>query len=173
MPSFKYLARTSIIAVKDEHRIVIGADSKVTLVGGPPDNIISSKIVQVGSTFFALSGLAYEPSTRFNAYSIAAKSCQEGGSILEKVERFESFVSARLVRTMEHVKEIKTEEYERSYGEECCLTIIFFGIENDAPVIYMSNFEKTDDNDGSPVPIHSRPAGAGPLFRSRCGRAAC
>lgn len=142
-----FLAHTSIIAVRDERRIVVGADSKVTLVGGPSNNIIC-KIIQIGDTFFALSGLAYAPWTSFNAYYIAAESCRRGASVLEKNEIFESLVTEPLSRTIEYIMKSTPEQYESNYREDTCLTIIFFGIENDSPMISGSNFERTVNENG-------------------------
>ena len=66
---------TSIVLVRRDNHIVVGADS--LLAGNPPKN--ECKIKRVGKVFYAGTGLYEEPNTGFYLQDLAETAIQEGG----------------------------------------------------------------------------------------------
>ncbi|MEK7349738.1 MAG: hypothetical protein AAB177_02620, partial [Nitrospirota bacterium] len=65
------LLATTIVAFWTPERIVVAADSKGRVGGVRGKAVVSTcKIVPISNYFYALSGLAQEPETRFDAHRL-------------------------------------------------------------------------------------------------------
>lgn len=136
-------AATTIIAVKTEREIVIGADSKVTDTFGSAFANPSCKIVQAGNLFFAYEGMARNRRTGFDIVEIATRALllKPGASVSERVSILTGFVTSRLFTELPNVKQHDTATYrEKIEGGQTFLNILVAGFENGQPLLFVRGF---------------------------------
>jgi hypothetical protein len=144
---------TSIVAVKDNDVIVIGADSKTTLTSagngvGDAGSIQKCKIVQAGNLFFASAGYAgisqagfpgnVEP--EYDLKEIIAKELQGDGSIADKVGDLEKVLAANLTRIAEEARKDNAAFFLTRFVRHPVHTIIVGGIDNGELVLMVRTF---------------------------------
>jgi hypothetical protein len=143
---------TSIVAVRASNEIVIGADSKTTLLpgsgAGEAGGIAKCKIVQAGDLFFASAGSAgVGPADfpghlypQFDLTKIIAKSLQGDGPIADRVKNLETVLVANLTLIAEKAQQEDAAFFLKRFVGHVLDTIIIGGIQNGEPVLMVRAF---------------------------------
>jgi hypothetical protein len=143
---------TSIVAIRDGDEIVIGADSKTTLLPGSgaaaAGSIAKCKIIQAGNLFFASAGSAgIGPASvpgdiypEFDLSGIIAKGLQGSGRIADKVRNLETVLAANLTRIAEKARKEDAAFFLTRFLRRTIDTIIIGGIEDGQPVLMVRSF---------------------------------
>ncbi|MCL5024270.1 MAG: hypothetical protein M1497_13080 [Nitrospirae bacterium] len=150
---------TSIVAVMNNDEIVIGADSKTTLIQagrgkGDPENITKCKIVQAGNLFFASAGSAgigpagaVDP--EFDIRETIARGLLTGGGIDEKVGNLEKALVAGLTRIAEEARQDNAAFFLKSFVGQPVHTVIIGGLDNGELVLRVRTFSLIISPSGS------------------------
>ncbi len=150
---------TSIVAVRSNDEIVIGADSKTTLTsaGSGAGNIAKCKIVQAGNLFFASAGyagigpaefpVAVDP--EFDLKEIIAKGLRGNGMIGDKVDRLEKVVVANLARIAEEARQDNAAFFAARFLNHPAYTIMVGGIEQGELILIVRTFKLIMSPSGS------------------------
>jgi hypothetical protein len=143
---------TSIVAVRDSDQIVIGADSKTTLLpgsgAGEAGSIAKCKIVQAGDLFFASAGSAGigpvdfpgDIYPRFDLREIIARGLQGSGGIIDKVKNLETVLAANLTLIAEKARQEDAVFFLRRFVGHTVDTVIIGGIQDGEPVLLVRTF---------------------------------
>ncbi len=144
---------TSIVAVRNNDEIVIGADSKTTLTpvsdgAGKVGSIEKCKIVQTGSLFFASAGSAgigqvafhgnVDP--EFNVKEVIAKELGGQARITAKIANLEKILVANLTRIAEETRQENTVFFHQRFIKYPMHTIIIVGSDNGELVLMVRTF---------------------------------
>ncbi len=143
---------TTIVAIRAENGIFIGADSKA---GGSP--VKACKIFQSGNIFFAFSGhptikitlieIPRKPveTKIFSIYEIVAEIAVAQAPINKKIEAFEATIRAVLPPIMESVRQNDLDHFcvEFFKGDKIILSAVIVGVVNNIPVLYGRQFKIT------------------------------
>jgi hypothetical protein len=153
---------TSVVAVRSDDEIVIGADSKTTLTlpgerTGGPESITKCKIVQSGTLFFASAGSAgigpagpednADPELDLKQ-TIAACLLGNGG-IAEKVRNLEKFLVADLTRVAEEARRDNPVFFLKRFVRHPVHTVIVGGLDNGELVLMVRSFRLIVSPSGS------------------------
>lgn len=157
-------AGTVIVAVKTASDIIVGADSKVHFPFVPGKTETTCKIEQAGRIFFAAAGVPRSLRFGYDAYQIARRSIQEGGSILEMLERFQDSVGTPLLDTMSFLHDNDPELYKKETGTAPALSMAFFGMENNVPIMAYSQFVVSFSGDQETVRVCNSTLGIDDYF---------
>ncbi len=133
---------TTIVAVKTQNEIVIGADSKVTDTFGNASANQACKIVQAGNVFFAYAGFARDTRTNFSIPQIAADALnfKPELSVTEKTKILADTVAAKLNIELPLLKKSEWVTYREKIEGKIFLKIIVAGFEKNKPVILVRKF---------------------------------
>jgi len=137
------VAQTSIVAIRTAQEILIGADSKGT-IGGNKNKIINvCKIRQFGGSFCAFSGLGDVPETHFKVWNITTNAFRCGNTLLEKINAFETLITAPLSEGLHYVREVNPAHFKRSFdtADKVVLEMIFATVEDGIPKIFLRSFQ--------------------------------
>lgn len=144
-----HAAATTIVAVKTQNEIVIGADSKVTDTYGNAFSNQACKIIQAGNLFFAYEGLARDKQTGFDIAQIAARALQlkPNAPISEKVSILTGFVASQLFDELPRLKQHDPGTYrEKVEGGQTFLKILIAGFEGNTPLLFVRQFRAVPIN---------------------------
>ena len=83
--SAAHLQATSVVALIDQHRLVIAADCRVNKNEG---SVLACKIIQDDGCTAAMAGLYHEASTDFHLQQFVHLACQEAGDLRTKGDAF-------------------------------------------------------------------------------------
>ena len=140
---------TTIVAVKTDTEIVIGADSKVTDTFGNASIKQVCKIVQAGNVFFAYAGFARDSKTGFSIPQIASAALNQkpGLSIGEKTKILTRLVTEKLNAEIPLLKKNDFVTYREKIEGKIFLRILVAGFEKDKPVLLLRQFRlgQTDE----------------------------
>lgn len=136
----KFLHGTTIVAIRTPEDIVIGADSKILSTDGTLSSSVC-KIMQVDNFFFASAGLVMDTSGKYSVTSKVIKASQKKGRIFDIATNFESIIIPELEEVVKELKSTEPEYYKREIEGRAALEIVFFGIEDNVPVLYMRYFQ--------------------------------
>jgi hypothetical protein len=142
-PIFAFGARaTTIVAVKTDSEIVIGADSKVTDTFGNTTGKQACKIVQSGSAFFAYAGFAFNRKTNFSVPQIAADALKikPNATLTEKTALLTGVVASRLFTELQILKRDDWDTYREKIEGKIFLRILVAGFENGKPALFVRQF---------------------------------
>lgn len=128
---------TAIVAVRTPTEIIVGADSKLTTTDGSIPELVC-KIYQVGRVFFALAKYAGTRTNGFNVSDVAKEAIKDGGSIADIQTRFHCLIGTPLYRTAQAFKNEDPTGYYECFRDGSILDIVFFGFENQSPVLALS-----------------------------------
>jgi hypothetical protein len=133
---------TTIIVVKTEDEIVIGADSKVTDTFGNTSANQACKIVQAGDVFFAYAGFARDNQTGFSIPQIAADALnlKPTASVTEKTEILTRVAVKKLNVEIPLLKQNNFVTYREKIEGKIFLRILVAGFEKNKPVILVRKF---------------------------------
>lgn len=109
------MAQTSIVSIMTPDSIVVGADSKSVT----KDYKEAALVCKVGSTdgvFWARSGIATDTTSGFSVDSIALDAVSKGGTIQERVTRFEQLLIPPLKNFLKEQKQIDPAWFKRPRG---------------------------------------------------------
>lgn len=147
------VSATSIVAVRNDDEIVIGADSKTTLTQvyynvREPEDIAKCKIVQAGSLFFASAGSAgLGPvdmpgyvSPEFNLKELIAHGLRGDGKIGEKVTNLEKLLVLNLTQIAERVRKDNPAFFLQKFVRYPAHTIIIAGLEDENLILMVRTF---------------------------------
>jgi hypothetical protein len=153
---------TSIVAVKNNDEIVIGADSKTTLTSvgtgaAGPAEITKCKIVQEGDLFFASAGsagigpagLPGDVDREFDLKEIIAEGLRGNGSIADKVGNLERLLVANLTRMAEKVRQDNPAFFLAKFVKSPVHTVIVGGRDNGELVLMVRTFRLITSPSGS------------------------
>jgi hypothetical protein len=153
---------TSIVAVKNNDEIVIGADSKTTLTSvetgaAGPEEITKCKIVQEGDLFFASAGsagigpagLPGDVDREFDLKEIIAEGLRGNGSIADKVGNLERLLVANLTRMAEEVRQDNPAFFLGKFVKSPVHTVIVGGRDNGELVLMVRTFRLIISPSGS------------------------
>jgi hypothetical protein len=144
---------TSIVAVRNNDEIVIGADSMTTLTGAyddvrEPKGVVTCKIVQAGGLFFASAGSAgigpvaprgsVDP--EFNVKELIARGLRGDGKISEKVRTLEKVLVLNLAQIAEKVRQNNPAFFLQRFVGHPAHTIIIAGVEDEELVLMARTF---------------------------------
>lgn len=140
---------TTIVAVKTDTEIVIGADSKVTDTFGNASANQACKIVQAGNVFFAYAGFARDSKTGFSIPQIASGALNQkpGLSIGEKTKILTRAVTGKLNVEIPLLKKNDFVTYREKIEGKIFLRILVAGFESNKPVLLVRQFRlgQTDE----------------------------
>jgi hypothetical protein len=133
---------TSIIAVRVNEQVVVGADSKRT-VGRDPQNAIPIKepVCKIGKGdgfFFATAGLV--SGGGFDVGSSIAKASEIQGTIEQKIETVLQTIKEPLTEILDRYRQTDPLDYSRTFATAPVLQILFFGMEKGSTFITASEF---------------------------------
>lgn len=133
---------TTIVAVKTQKEIFIGADSKVTDTFGNAAANQACKIVQAGSVFFAYAGFARDNQTGFSIPQIAAESLnlKPELSVAAKTEILTLAVVEKLNVELPLLKQNSFVTYREKIEGKTFLRILVAGFEKGKPVLLVRQF---------------------------------
>ncbi len=144
---------TSIVAVRNDNEIVIGADSKTMLTGGDgsrlePESIEKCKIVQVGNLFFASAGSAGIGSVEFfgntdpefNMKEAIAKGLGGKGDIADKVKKLERVLVGNLTQIAEKARQDNAAFMLKRFVNQPIHTVLIAGSDNNDLVLMVRTF---------------------------------
>jgi hypothetical protein len=153
---------TSIVAVRNNDEIVIGADSKTTLTQvyenvREPEGVVKCKIVQAGRLFFASAGSAgigpvalrghIDP--EFNVKELIARGLGGEGKIGEKVRRLEKVIVLNLTQIAEKVRQDNPAFFFQRFVSYPAHTIIIAGLEDEKLILMVRTFRLVVEPSGS------------------------
>ncbi len=153
---------TSIVAVRNNDEIVIGADSKTTLTpvcSGVeyPQRIAKCKIVQAGEIFFASAGSAgigpakfpgnIDP--EFNLKELIAKALEGEGSLAEKVDHLEKILVVNLSQIAERARQENAAFFMERLAQYPIHSVIIAGLDNEQLVVMARTFRLSISPSGS------------------------
>jgi hypothetical protein len=142
---------TSIVAARNNDEIVIGADSRTTLVlpeGSIEGSIKKCKIVQAGDLFFASAGSAGigpadSPGDIYPGFDLEktiAASLEGSGDIADRVKNMETALIAELTRIAEKARKDDAAFFMKRFVGRPADAIIIGGIENGQLVLMVRTF---------------------------------
>jgi hypothetical protein len=145
---------TTIVAVRTPTDIYLGADSRVT--GARPDGTVyyevKCKIGQVGKIFFAAAGPYEYERTGLNIRLLLIEAQHPGASVVQTVERFETFYADALTRTSRNAQKESPMVYKK-YFLNRHVYVYFFAFENGIPQYFGRIFTIQSSNDPLTVGI--------------------
>jgi len=130
---------TVIVAMRTDRAILVGADSKATLLNPEREALMMCKIVQVDRVFFAFAKLARDTAGTFNVETTATQVIQQGGTIEDIILRFADLITQPLTRLLNQIKGQSLSMFNELYGSGTgsVLDGIFFGMESQTPKLYL------------------------------------
>jgi hypothetical protein len=144
---------TSVVAVRNNDEIVMGADSKTTLTpafdrSGTPDAVTKCKIVQTGNLFFASAGSAgIVPATlRLNGdpdldlKEVIAEVLGGEGGIGEKVDNLEKILAVSLTQIAEKARQESAAFFLERFVKRPLHTVIIAGLDHEELVLMVRTF---------------------------------
>jgi hypothetical protein len=133
---------TTIILIRTQNEIVVGADSKGTNEYDKQKNKLFCKINQVGDLMFAASGFVEDKDTGFSVNKIVAEAANKGGTINEIATRIDTALVQPLNDAILHFKKISPDVYKKQIKNHNGVTfqLILFRFEKEIPVVYKKNF---------------------------------
>ncbi len=149
--SISISAATTVVAIRTEKSVFIGADSKIG------DSSKRCKISQAGDVFFAFAGypiimwdilnVPHSPIKKeaFNIYKIIAEIELMNAPIAKKVETFESITRDTLTKILEITRQNDPVAFCRRFveGDKPTLSVIIAGVDHAVPVLYGREFRIT------------------------------
>jgi hypothetical protein len=142
---------TAIVALQTAIDIIVGADGKVNYAVATGRVETTCKIFQVGRVFVASAGIIESAEYDYHAREMATGAIEQGGSIVEMMDRYEDSVGSPLLEAAADFHDKDPSLYQRMTGDGEALSTAFFGIENDAPTLIYSRFEITFSPDAMAV----------------------
>lgn len=151
---------TSIIMIRTQNDIVVGADSKGTNEYDELKKRLFCKIIQVGDIMFAASGLVEDKETGYSVNRVVAESANKGGTVDEIADRINTALVKPLNDALIHFKKISPEVYKKQIDGQKGITfqLLLFRFENGIPVVYKKNF-------GKPNLVHNTIPAIGTIVR--------
>ena len=142
---------TSIVVLHTPAKAVIAADSKTTIRGarGPIGAIETCKIHTVDDAVFVTAGTV--GGSGLDVEQIATESMKGGGSLLERVGRFEGHIKQPLLG---HLRALHAEDparLVRDFSEGVVLDIAFVRMEGGRPSVYVRGYRLGPVANGSPT----------------------
>ncbi len=135
---------TSIVAVRTNSEVVIGADSRGLFVNGAVTYRNVCKIHERNGVFFAIAGIEVDPITKFNAGTIVEAEIDKRKSLSSRVSAIEKILSMSVARELEWQRTRRPDLYRRTVeNNNMVLSVVFAGLENGTPALYARAF-KTD-----------------------------
>jgi hypothetical protein len=135
------LTGTTIVIMRKEDEIVLGADSKVTSYannGSPLARPPRCKIKQVGSIFYGFSGMSNHYLTGFSADNLARDSITNTDTIKNAIKHFETVTREKLREAVNHIKVNNPDQYRlRMVHNQAA--IVMAGFENGFPTVALLN----------------------------------
>lgn len=126
---------TTIVLFKTSREIVVAADSKsISAENRQVENLC--KIVQVGKYFFVSAGLHANSELGYDFYNIAEEAAFLGTNIVESCRLFSEMVYPVLELAVRDVHKDAPEFYKTYIEGHEILNAAFFGIENNALVLF-------------------------------------
>ena len=152
---------TSVVAVRNDDEIVIGADSKTTLTpvsgAGKPESIAKCKIVQTGDLFFASAGSAGIGQAELRGYAdpeynmkdVIAQGLRGNGNIAERVGNLERVLVANLTQIAEKVRQDNAAFFLERFVKNPVHTVIIVGPDDGELVLMVRTFRLIISPSGS------------------------
>ncbi|HET6514910.1 MAG TPA: hypothetical protein VFG09_07090 [Thermodesulfovibrionales bacterium] len=152
---------TSIVVVRENNAIVIGADSKTTLMpgsgAGGAGSITKCKIVQAGNLFFASAGSAGigpaefpgDVYPEFDLKEIIAEGLKGDGRIEDKMRVLETVLVASLTRIVEKARQDDAAFFLTRFAGHPAHTIIVGGLADGELVLMVRTFRLIISPSGS------------------------
>jgi hypothetical protein len=136
---------TALFVFIYQDKIVISADSKVTLVGDPPPSVPRSRckiIAAQRGAFFALAGqITADPQIGFDVYATIEKVLnQTKGTLIARAEAVKEAVSLELEREYSFLK-TDDPEYYKFIVSNIPLKIAFAAWENSHPILFIDQWQ--------------------------------
>ncbi len=153
---------TSIVAVRNNDEIVIGADSKTMLTSAfssveDPQSVSKCKIVQAGNIFFASAGSAGIGPAEFPGYvdpefdvrKIIAKGLEGKGRIADKVNNLEKTLIASLSQIAEKARQADAVFFMERLAKYPIHSVIVAGLDNEELILMVRTFKLIISPSGS------------------------
>jgi hypothetical protein len=152
---------TSIVAVRDNDEIIIGADSKTTLVAGSSageaGSITKCKIIQAEDLFFASAGSAGvgpaefpgDVYPEFDLKKIISEGLNGYDRIEEKMRVLETVLVASLTKIAEKARQDNPAFFLTRFASHPALTIIVGGLDKGELVLMVRTFRLVVSPSGS------------------------
>jgi len=144
-----FLSGTTVVAIRNDNQVTVGADSKGTWYGKQKTTQTHCKIRQTGSLFYAFAMMTEHPQSGYSIPAIVNQVSQSNGSILQKAAFFENIVRDPIIRALEMIRRDYPDDFKRKHLKDPVLQIIFFGFEVNAPVLLARQFRVNTSTDGS------------------------
>lgn len=132
---------TAVVAVRTATDIIVGADGKINYAVLAGNAQTTCKIFQVGRVFVVNAGMIVSAKFGYDAQEVATTAIQQGGSILEMIDRYEDLVGQPLLEAAADFHDKNPDLYKRMTGDGETLCTAFFGIEDDVPTLIHTQFE--------------------------------
>jgi len=152
---------TSVVAIRNDDEIVIGADSKTTLTpvsgAGKPESIAKCKIVQTEDLFFASAGsagigqaeLRGHADPEYNIKDVIAQGLRGNGNIAERVGNLERVLVANLTQIAEKVRQDNAAFFLERFVKNPVHTVIIVGLDDGKLVLMVRTFRLIISPSGS------------------------
>jgi hypothetical protein len=135
---------TTIVVVRTDKVVVLGADSRIVRVDvstGKSQSFLGCKIEQIGNIFFAADG-QLKQDNGFNAYELAREASLKGGGVIAVADRFETMAEKPLAAML---RNFRKEDFTEFCDHKECLQVIFVGFDKAQPISAVRRFSAEID----------------------------
>jgi hypothetical protein len=134
---------TSIVAVRVNDRLIVGADSKETRADNLPVTERFCKIGRASGFYFVTAGFVRVLNSEFDAHTIITNASRIAGKIEGKITAVEQAVTGPLIRALTRHRQRYPLDYRQRFKTGSALQIIFFGVEAGSTFMITSEFIST------------------------------
>ena len=130
---------TTLVAIWSPNQLLIGADSNV--VTSVP-NVLGTacKISQLGSTYFAFSGLVEDKTVGYNVSALAQEAADSSGTLSDRMNRFVTVLRDPLAKAVASLKQDSPDQYAYLQQDHPVLQAIFAEKEPGPPALGVATF---------------------------------
>lgn len=141
---------TTIVLIRTQNEIVVGADSKATNEYYEAKQNLFCKIHRAGDLMFVVSGIAEDDATGFNVTRIVTEAARKGGTVNDIAARIDTALVKPLSEALLHFKKISPDGYIKQIRNHkgVTLQLALFRFENGVPIVYEKSFGEPNADSG-------------------------
>lgn len=135
---------TTVLAVRTDERVVLGADSRVQLVRGTRTALSTGcKMHRSGDIVWSHAGYAANPETGFDLAAIGNRAFAGSGALKDRMQRLARAVTEPLHRALLALRDANPSAYDEDIAGP--LKVVAAGVDGGAPVLAVAQFERSGD----------------------------
>ncbi len=133
-------AHTAIVAVRTGNEIVVGADS-LALIGTKSDRgTLVCKIGNVGTVFFAVSGLLHDRTTGFSITQVIERAAEKATSPREIANEVKVLALRRLPNMVANIRHEDPQYFMTEIRDKIATSVLVFGVEEGQVALHWVGF---------------------------------